>query len=712
MIHVAKSAGFCFGVSRSVELAEKLLKDGPCKSLGPLIHNDDVVGKLAEMGLSVVESPEQVGPGDRVLIRSHGVSKAVEDALRAAGAEVNDATCPNVSRIHRIVSEASARGRQVLVIGTRDHPEVRAICGRCESPVVVADAGELETWLNQNVENCTKELTVVVQTTQTEKNLRECEKLIKKWCTKAEIFDTICFATSIRQEEAVKLASACGAMVVIGGKNSANSLHLAELCAERCANTQFVENSAQLDTGVLRDVETIGMTAGASAPSWIIKEVLDKMSDEIMIQENPEAAPVEEAPVQAVEQPAEEAAPAVEAEAAPAEKSFDEMLEDSLKTIYNGDKVSGVVVAITPTEVSIDLGTKYSAFIPTTEFTEDGEVKLEDAVHVGDTVEAIVVRVNDVEGTAQLSKKRMDAVKNWADIEAAQEAGTVVEGTVTEENKGGVVVSVKGIRVFVPASQSGLPKDTPMTQLVKQKVRLKITEVNRGRRRVVGSIRAVLQRERKERAEAVWNEIEVGKVYKGVVKSLTSYGAFVDIGGIDGMVHVSELSWSRIKNPAEVVSVGDELEVYVIGFDKEAKRISLGYKKAEDNPWTKFVNTYSVGDIAKVKVVKLMPFGAFAEVMPGVDGLIHISQIANRRIGKPDEVLSVGDVVDVKITAIDNDKQKISLSIRALSEPEPAPRRFAPEAPAVPQEDALVYEVSETGEASGNIPEDAGEVEE
>lgn len=703
---LAKSAGFCFGVSRSVKMAEELLKSGPCKSLGPLIHNEDVVSDLARRGLEVISNPSEVRPGDRVMIRSHGVSKAVEDALRAAGAEITDATCPNVSRIHRLVAEASDNGRQVIVIGTAGHPEVQAICGRCTEPVVVGNAAELANWLENNVDKRTEPITVVVQTTQTENNLRECEKLIKKWCTKAEIFDTICFATSIRQEEAVKLASACGAMVVIGGKNSANSLHLAELCAERCANTQFVENSAQLDTGVLRDVKTIGMTAGASAPSWIIKEVLDKMSDEIMIQENPEAAPVEEAPVQAVEQPAEEAAPAVEAEAAPAEKSFDEMLEDSLKTIYNGDKVSGVVVAITPTEVSIDLGTKYSAFIPTTEFTEDGEVKLEDAVHVGDTVEAIVVRVNDVEGTAQLSKKRMDAVKNWADIEAAQEAGTVVEGTVTEENKGGVVVSVKGIRVFVPASQSGLPKDTPMTQLVKQKVRLKITEVNRGRRRVVGSIRAVLQRERREKAEAVWNEIEVGKVYHGVVKSLTSYGAFVDIGGIDGMVHVSELSWSRIKNPAEVVSVGDELDVYVIGFDKEAKRISLGYKKAEDNPWTKFVNTYKVGDIAQVKVVKLMPFGAFAEVMPGVDGLIHISQIANRRIGKPDEVLSVGDVVDVKITAIDTEKQKISLSIRALSEPEPAPRRAAePEAPAAPEEDALVYEVSETGEATGNIPE-------
>ena len=710
---LAKSAGFCFGVSRSVKMAEELLESGPCKSLGPLIHNEDVVSDLARRGLEVISDPSEVRPGDRVMIRSHGVSQAVEDALRAAGAEITDATCPNVSRIHRLVAEASANGRQVIVIGTAGHPEVQAICGRCTEPVVVGNAAELANWLENNVDKRTEPITVVVQTTQTENNLRECEKLIKKWCTKAEIFDTICFATSIRQEEAVKLASACGAMVVIGGKNSANSLHLAELCAERCANTQFVENSAQLDTGVLRDVETIGMTAGASAPSWIIKEVLDKMSDEIMIQENPEAAPVEEAPVQAVEQPAEEAAPAVAAEAAPAEKSFDEMLEDSLKTIYNGDKVSGVVVAITPTEVSIDLGTKYSAFIPTTEFTEDGEVKLEDAVHVGDTVEAIVVRVNDVEGTAQLSKKRMDAVKNWADIEAAQEAGTVVEGTVTEENKGGVVVSVKGIRVFVPASQSGLPKDTPMTQLVKQKVRLKITEVNRGRRRVVGSIRAVLQRERREKAEAVWNEIEVGKVYHGVVKSLTSYGAFVDIGGIDGMVHVSELSWSRIKNPAEVVSVGDELDVYVIGFDKEAKRISLGYKKPEDNPWTKFVNTYKVGDIAQVKVVKLMPFGAFAEVMPGVDGLIHISQIANRRIGKPDEVLSVGDVVDVKITAIDNDKQKISLSIRALSEPEPAPRRAAePEAPAAPEEDALVYEVSETGEATGNIPEDVPSDEE
>ena len=526
-------------------------------------------------------------------------------------------------------------------------------------------------------------------------------------------------------------------MVVIGGKDSANSRHLAELCAVRCANTQFVDGAGALDTKALAHSEMIGVTAGASAPRWIIKEVLDKMSDEILIQENPAEETAAESAVEAAEPvteaavetaPAEEAVPtAAEAEAAEkpaAEKSFDELLEDSLKTIYNGDRVSGTVVAITPTEVSVDLGTKYSAFIPTTEFTNDGAINVEDAVKVGDTVEAIVVRVNDVEGTAQLSKRRLDAAKSWQVIEQAQADGEIVEGVVTEENKGGVVVNVGGVRVFVPASQSGLPKDAPMTQLVKTTVRLKITEVNRGRRRVVGSIRAVLQKERREKAEAVWSEIEVGKVYHGVVKSLTSYGAFVDIGGIDGMVHVSELSWNRIKNPAEVVSVGQEIEVYVIGFDREQRRISLGYKKAEDNPWNKFVSTYNVGDVAQVRIVKLMPFGAFAEVMPGVDGLIHISQIANRRIGKPDEVLSVGDVVDAKITAIDTEKQKISLSIRALSEPEPAPRRERRERsertereprerrPIVPEEDALVYEVSETGEAKGNIPDFVDDEEE
>jgi 4-hydroxy-3-methylbut-2-enyl diphosphate reductase len=396
------------------------------------------------------------------------------------------------------------------------------------------------------------------------------------------------------------------------------------------------------------------------------------------------------------------------------EKSFEELLEDSIKTISNGETVKGIVAAITPTEVTVDLGTKHSGYIPVEDFADENGTKIEDIIHVGDEVEACVVRVNDVEGTVMLSKRRLDAVKNWEDVERACEDETVVEGVVTEENKGGIVVNVKGIRVFVPASQSGLPRDAEMSQLLKQKVQLRITEVNKGRRRVVGSIRAVTAKARREAIARIWDEIEVGKRYDGVVKSLTSYGAFVDIGGVDGMVHVSELSWKRISKPADVVAVGDPINVYVINFDKDTHKISLGYKDPSENPWNKFMEQYKVGDIASVRIVKLMSFGAFAEVVPGVDGLIHISQIANRRIGQPGEVLTVGDVVDAKITAIDEEKHKVSLSIRALSEPAPAAPRAAeeaeeaPEQP-VPEDDALVFEVSETGEATGIAPEAAEE---
>jgi len=380
------------------------------------------------------------------------------------------------------------------------------------------------------------------------------------------------------------------------------------------------------------------------------------------------------------------------------------MLEETLKTIYNGEKVSGTVVSITGTEVSVDLGAKYSGFIPTTEFTEAG-MKVEDAVKVGDTIEAIVVRVNDVEGTAMLSKRRLDAAKAWNDVEEAVESNAILEGTVTEENKGGVVVNVSGVRVFVPASQTDLPREAELAQLLRKTVRLRITEVNRARKRVVGSIRRVAQAERRERVEKLWNEMEVGKKYHGVVKSLTSYGAFVDIGGVDGMVHVSELSWGRIHQPSEVVSVGDEIDVYVINFDREKRKISLGYKDPDANPWTMFTNRYSVGDTAEVKIVKLMSFGAFAEVLPGVDGLIHISQIADHRIEKPEDVLRVGDVVDAKITAIDEEKHKISLSIRALlNEAKAVVEEDVADVSADEDngEDALVYEVSADGEATGD----------
>lgn len=710
-IVMADSAGFCFGVSRSVRIAQDALRSGPCWCLGQLIHNRDMMCRLAEEGLTVIAAPEDLPEGGRVLIRAHGAAEADYAELSHRGGVVVDATCPNVARIHKIVRDAAREGRQTVIIGDEHHPEVIAIRGWCPGALVFPDAEELGRWLRAEPARCAAPVTLVSQTTQTAGNLEACKNILKKLCTNAEVFDTICCATSTRQEEAIRLATACDAMVVIGGRNSANSVHLAKLCAERCPNTQFVENASELDAGSLKHAETIGVTAGASVPEWIIKEVLETMSDEIIIQENPteETAAVGQIDetVQVSEEPAAPAEEVAPAAAVKAEQTFDEMLEDSLKTIYNGERVTGTVVAITPTEISVDIGTKYSGFILTSEFEDDGGAPLAELVHVGDTIEAIVVRVNDVEGTAQLSKKRLDGIKSWSDIEAAQESGAAVEGTVTEENKGGVVVSVKGIRVFVPASQSGMPKDADLGTLVKQKVHLKITEVNRSRRRVVGSIRAVAQKERREKADAIWNDMEIGKHYKGVVKSLTSYGAFVDIGGIDGMVHVSELSWNRVRQPSDVVAVNDELDVYIISFDKDARRISLGCRKKEDNPWFRFTSAFEVGSVARVKIVKLMPFGAFAEVIPGVDGLIHISQIANRRIGRPEEVLSVGDLVEAKITAIDNDKQKISLSIRALAEPEPAQKKAAKDVPAGPEEDALVFEISSTGEKNGNMPADS-----
>ena len=632
---LAKSAGFCYGVRRAVELAERTAEEGrPCVMLGSIIHNKDVIARLAEKGLTAVERPEDVPEGSAVIIRSHGEGRAVYDQLRAHGVEILDATCPNVTRIHQIVAQAEETGRQPVIVGTPDHPEVTAIAGWCSHPVVVSGAEELEKWLVQDEKRRNLPLTFVSQTTSTRKIWDDCVKKAKKECTNAEFFDTICGATSKRQEEAHRLAQQCSLMVVIGDGKSSNTKRLAEICRESCPDVRLIERAADLEPSALSQANVVGITAGASTPAWIIKEVYDKMSEENM----------------------------------EIEKSFAEMLEESIKTLNTGDKVKGKVVAITPTEIEVELGVKYPGYIPLSELSDDPSVKPEDVVKVGDEIETYVMLVSDRDCMVKLSKKRLDMVKGWEEIEAAKENETVMEGFVTEDNKGGVVVSVKGVRVFVPASQTGLPRETPMSELVKQKVRLIITEVNRARRRVVGSISRVTRAERAAAAEKVWAEIEEGKHYTGTVKSLTSYGAFVDIGGVDGMVHISELSWSRIKHPSEVVKVGDTVDVYVISADKEKKKISLGMKDHSQDPWSVFTSTYQVGDVANVRIVKLMTFGAFAEVVPGVDGLIHISQIADHRIDKPSDVLAEGDKVDVKITDVDMENKKISLSIRALLE--------------------------------------------
>ena len=634
-ILLAKSAGFCYGVRRAVDLAEHAAKDGPnCVMLGSIIHNAHVVEDLARQGVQRIDSPEELRGGERVIIRSHGEARAVLERLQEKNAQIINSTCPKVLRIQKLVQDAEKEGRIPLIIGEIQHPEVLGVAGWCSNPLIFQGPESLKNWVKADPGHASLPLSVVSQTTCTQKLFEICTEILKKECTNAKIFDTICDATYKRQSEAAEIAAKVDAIIVVGDRQSANTRHLTEICSGICPAVFQIERADELPLEDLKRYDTVGLTAGASTPARIIKEVYTTMSEETIVTGGTE--------------------------------DFAKMLEESFKTLNTGDKVTGIVTAITPTEIQVDLGTKQAGYIPLSELSDDPAAKPEDIVKVGDEIETYVVRVNDVEGYATLSKKRLDTVKMWETIEEAKDEKTTLEGVVTEENKGGIVVSVKGIRVFVPASQSGLPRNADMSELLKQKVQLRITEVNRARRRVVGSIRAVQYEARQAAAEAIWAEIEPGKKYTGTVKSLTSYGAFVDIGGVDGMVHISELSWSRIKHPSEVVSVGDQVEVYVISADKEKHKISLGLKDRSIDPWDKFISTYHVGDVASVKIVKLMTFGAFAEVVPGVDGLIHISQIADRRIDKPSDVLSEGQTVDAKIIAIDEENKKISLSIRAL----------------------------------------------
>ena len=631
---LAKSAGFCYGVRRAVNQAAQQADQGKIYLLGEITHNDHVIGWLEGKGAITVSSPEEVPDGAKVLIRAHGEADEVYRKLEARGCQVLDATCPDVTQIHNLVRQAEARGRIPIVVGEKNHPEIIGIIGSTKTGIAVSGWDELEKYIQDHPELAGRPLTFVCQTTSIRSVWEKTVENAKKVCTSAEFFDTICGATSKRQSEAVELAKRCDAMIVIGDPKSSNTRRLAELCRASCPQVVQTERGDEFTRKDFQHVQTLGITAGASTPEWIIKEVYNKMSDEIM----------------------------------EIEQSFAEMLEESFKTLNNGDKVTGTVVAVTPTEVQVELGIKYPGYIPLSELSDDPNAKAEDVVKVGDEIEAQVVQVSDRDCMVKLSKKRLDAAKNWQLVENAVESKEVLEGYITEENKGGLVASVKGIRVFIPASQSGKPRGADLSDMVKTKVQLRITEVNRARRRVVGSIRAVQAEARAAAAAEVWANIEVGKRYTGTVKSLTSYGAFVDIGGVDGMVHISELSWSRIKTPAEVVSVGDQVEVYVISFDPEKKKISLGMKDRSQEPWTVFMSKYSVGDVANVRIVKLMTFGAFAEIVPGVDGLIHISQIADHRIDKPGDVLAEGEMVDAKIIGIDEENKKVSLSIRALLE--------------------------------------------
>lgn len=639
-IILAKSAGFCFGVNRAVTIVNNLLEEGKkVTTLGPIIHNPHMVAELAERGVEIADTPNDLSSMDRTLvIRSHGVPQSVIDEIEQKGISYENATCPFVSNIHQIVKDNSREGKVILIAGDENHPEVQGIVGHCEGEHYIfknyEDLGKLLKKL-ENIENIS--ICVVAQTTYDVKEWKNCLKLLKKVYTNAKIFDTICSATSIRQSEAEKLASISDIMVVIGGRQSSNTAKLFSVCKSKCERTYLIESVAELDDIALIDADIIGITAGASTPARIIKEVFNTMTENIEKTEN-------------------------------TAENFAELLEESLKNFNTDEKVHGVVVGIAPNEVYVDVGRKQAGFIPLAELSNDPNAKAEDLVKIGDELDLLIMRTNDQEGTIMLSKKRLDAIKGWDEIIKANEEDTPVTGFVTDVVKGGVIAVANGVRVFIPASQATATRGEPLENLLKKEVSFKIIEVNKGRRRAVGSIRAILKEERQKLADKFWETAEIGKKYTGTVKSLTSYGAFVDIGGIDGMIHISELSWGRIKHPSEVVKVGDTVEVYIKDLDREKGKISLGYKNTEDNPWEILKRDYPEGTVTEATIVGMTDFGAFANILPGIDGLIHISQISTERIEKPQDVLKIGDKVTVKITKIDFDKKRISLSIRELLE--------------------------------------------
>jgi|CZCB01.1.fsa_nt_gi 4-hydroxy-3-methylbut-2-enyl diphosphate reductase len=637
-IILAETAGFCFGVNNAIRIAgETLVRGGTINTLGPLIHNDQVVNDLKEKGIGIISEISEVPEGSRVIIRAHGVAPGIYREAEERNIEIVDATCPYVKKIHKLVKKMHEDGYTIVIAGDRNHPEVIGINGWCGNSALIAGTPEeAETFAPVGGKCC-----LVAQTTMTRERFDGIYEKLKEKCKSVVKFDTICSATASRQEEAEKIARISDVMLVIGSRKSSNTRKLFEICSKYCKKTYLAETYGDLPPINPEEVQTLGITAGASTPERTIKEVFEKM-DELNKQEK--------------------------------EMSFAEAFENSMVTLRNGEVVKGRIIGYNNTEIFVDLGYKSDGIIPVEEFTDDPDFEPETGVNIGDEIDVFIVKVNDGEGNVMLSKKRVDTMRSLEIVEEAYKNKTPVEGKVIEVTNGGVIVSVNGVRVFVPASQLDEKYVKDLGEFLKQTVTIKIIEMNRQKRKFVGSRRAVLAEAREEMEKQVWSNIETGKKYTGTVKSLTDFGAFVDIGGVDGLVHVSEMSWLKVKHPSELVKVGDQVEVTVLEFDAEKKRISLSMKKEEDNPWYRVSEKYKVGDIVKGTVVRLVPFGAFIELEKGLDGLVHISQISNVRIAKPGDVLKTGQSVEAKIVEVNEEAKRISLSIKEVNpiDPEPA----------------------------------------
>ena len=620
-IRLAKSAGFCFGVRRAMDEMEKLLQiSSPVYTLGPIIHNPQAVADLEKRGAHVIDTPEDAPMGSTVVIRAHGVGRDIMERLAARRAHVVDATCPFVARIHDIASRAASEGTPVIVIGDKEHPEVVGILGWTNG---LGRAMETEADI---VSPLPEKALVVAQTTIPPERFERMCAALERAGVQADRQSTICSTTATRQAESVEIAKASDMMLVIGGRNSSNTKKLYELCSAVCRRTYLIEQAEELAGIEISPKDDIGITAGASTPDGTFKEVVARMND-------------------------------IEKQVEIQESDFMAEVEATLVQLRPGQTVTGTVVQITEDEVCVNVGYKADGLVKKTDLVSQD-------VNIGDEIEVEVVKVNDGEGNVLLSQRNIVNRKVWDAIIAAHESGEFVKGTGKESVKGGLIANVDGIRAFIPASLLSLRYVEKIDEFVGQEMDLKIIEIDKSKKRVVASRKAVLQAEEDEKKKAAWTTLKEGAVVKGVVRRLTNFGAFVDIGGVDGLVHVTDLSWKRVGHPSEVVAVGQEIEVKILKLDQERDRISLSYKATQPKPWDIAGEKYIPGTIVTGKVVRIVPYGAFVELEPGLDGMVHISQCALTRIEKVEDAVKVGDEIRVKILSVDTEAKRISLSIR------------------------------------------------
>ena len=635
-IRVAKTAGFCFGVRNAVDIARKTAreKEGTVYTYGPLIHNESVVRRLEEEGSISVDSLDDLKPGDTVIIRAHGVGEAVYREMEERGLKVIDGTCPRVKSIHRIVQREEAAGRTILIFGDPDHPEVKGIDGWCKNPrFIISDENDLD----QLPDPGEKAFSLVEQTTFNQyKFLKMVEKLKKMSYNDLNVFPTICQATREHQEEAVQLARQSQVMIVIGGKHSSNTRKLFELCKEQCPHTYLIEDADHLPLEEIRiclekGASTVGVTAGASTPNYIMPEVIGKMSENV--------------------------------------NSFEELLNESFREVHSRDIVKGTVVQVGETEIVFDIGYKCDATMSKDEFGGT-DAPLSEQVHEGDVMDVLVVKVGDSEVT--LSRRRLLQNKAYADLQDSLDNKTVLKGVVTEAFDNGIVALYEGVKVFIPASLVDVRRVNDLKTLIGQEISFRIIRLQLRRRRVLGDRRSVIAEENAAKREETLKNLEVGARVKGTVKTLTNFCAFVDLGGIDGMLHISEMGWNVVRHPNQVLKEGQEIEVLVKDMNLEKNRISLSTRFPETNPWNGVEEEFAVGSIVEGKVVRFADFGAFVELKKGVDALIHISHISRKFVKTPGDVLKIGDIVQAKVIDLNIEQKRIALSLRELEPEEPA----------------------------------------